>query len=206
MKWGGGRGWSSACESGERLRPSSRQGGDQPQRFCLATAALFNLQPGCNQAGGRSDCWLHMFLSLSFVFFVFLSPSSSVQFTFSRPPRPKTACGACLKVSQHIVGLQWVWAWACGGQDGLRGRSGEPEIARPTLFYPSQKSKCGRVGNSMPFRLMCPFFFFGVSVCFRCVLVCSAHMLRGSALHVHVHGDGHLPVHPEEAALKRLAS
>lgn len=43
-------------------------------------------------------------------------------------------------------------------------------------------------------------------MCFRCVLVCSAYMLRGSALHVHVHGDGHLPVHTEEAPAKRLAS
>lgn len=43
-------------------------------------------------------------------------------------------------------------------------------------------------------------------MCFRCILVCSAHMLRGSALHVHVHGDGHLPVHTEEAPVKRLAS
>lgn len=31
-------------------------------------------------------------------------------------------------------------------------------------------------------------------------------MLRGSALHVHVHGDGHLPVHTEEAPVKRSAS
>lgn len=50
------------------------------------------------------------------------------------------------------------------------------------------------------------FFFFFVPVCFRCILVCSAHMLRGSALHVHVHGDGHLPVHTEEAPVKRSAS
>lgn len=47
-------------------------------------------------------------------------------------------------------------------------------------------------------------FFFCVR--FRRVLVCGAHMLGGSALHVHVHGDGHLPVHTEETQAERFAS
>lgn len=46
--------------------------------------------------------------------------------------------------------------------------------------------------------------FFILCVYFRCVPVCSAHMLSGSALYVHVHGDGNLPIHTEEAQAKRL--
>lgn len=41
-------------------------------------------------------------------------------------------------------------------------------------------------------------------VCFRRVPVCSADLLSGSAVYVHVHGDGNLPVHTEEAEVKRL--
>lgn len=40
---------------------------------------------------------------------------------------------------------------------------------------------------------------------FRCVPVCGPHLLGGSALYVHVHGDSNLPVHTEEAEAKRLA-
>lgn len=45
---------------------------------------------------------------------------------------------------------------------------------------------------------VCVFF-----LCFRCVPVCSADLLSRSAVHVHVHGDGDLPVHTEEAEVKR---
>lgn len=44
-----------------------------------------------------------------------------------------------------------------------------------------------------------------VFVCFRCVPVCSADLLSGPAVHVHVHGDSDLPVHTEEAEVKRSA-
>lgn len=43
-------------------------------------------------------------------------------------------------------------------------------------------------------------------VCFRCVPVCGADLFSGPAVHVHVHCDGNLPVHTEEAEVKRLAA
>lgn len=68
------------------------------------------------------------------------------------------------------------------------------------LFFLSHfcvESNCGHEADALLFGLMCVF------LCFRCVPVCSAHMLSGSALYVHVHGDGNLPIHTEEAAVKR---
>lgn len=43
-------------------------------------------------------------------------------------------------------------------------------------------------------------------MCFRCVPVCGADLFSGPAVHVHVHGDGNLPVRTEEAEVKRLAA
>lgn len=42
-------------------------------------------------------------------------------------------------------------------------------------------------------------------VCSRCVPVCGVDLLSGSAVHVHVHCDGNLPVHTEETETKRSA-
>lgn len=45
----------------------------------------------------------------------------------------------------------------------------------------------------------------GVFLRFRCLPVCGAHLLSGSALHVPVHSDGNLPIRTEEAEVKRSA-
>ena len=45
-----------------------------------------------------------------------------------------------------------------------------------------------------------------VRVCFRCVPLRRADLLGGPAVHVFVHRDGDLPVHTQEAEVKRLAS
>lgn len=121
---------------------------------------------------------------------------------FYRPPRPKKACGVCLKVSWSIFSR---WVDVCGDP---------AEFPTGVKKNPAQR---------MPLQLMItPYlFFFRLSVgdltgtlllfwdrcvCFRCVPVCSADLLCGSAVHVHVHCDHNLPVHTEETEAKRSAA
>lgn len=77
-----------------------------------------------------------------------------------------------------------------------------PEIAQPNIPFFVCFCQIPSVGISVPFGLTCVIFF----VHFRCVPVCSAHMLCGPSLYVYVHGDSNLPIHTEETEVKRFAT
>lgn len=89
----------SFCEGEGWLRDSETGSGREEtglSPFVFLRQLYLNFSQGViRRLGGHGDdCWLHV----SSFFFL----SSSVQFTFYRPPRPKTAFGPCLKVSRHI--------------------------------------------------------------------------------------------------------
>lgn len=90
----------SSCEGGGWLRDSETGSGREEtglSPFVFLRQLYLNFSQGViKRLGGHGDnCWLHFSL-------LSLFSSSSVQFTFYQPSRPKTAFGACLKVSRHI--------------------------------------------------------------------------------------------------------